>query len=324
MKNQQQQLDAQADEIETLKGMLNSQLGQTNRTSIADKDCKKEFESLQTETMVNSKSAKVDVTLPDAQLHCLTAGLKFHPGIVLKLSCLARFLSGCGGQDCLYEDGRDCKEGPGLVSGTDRVFTAYLPPIAVVGQPRPVCHKSPTLRQREKRRSDLLHNLVPYHSGGVKMLVRGISVLTVLLVSLAVSTANAAEFIYPAKGQSPEQQQKDEAECYSWAVQQSGYDPALPPTQPPAVKPSTTKTGTAPGAGLRGAARGALVGELVGDDAGAGAAAGAVAARGQSRRQYAATEQQAQQQQQAASLQQQEAFGKARAACLEGRGYTVK
>jgi hypothetical protein len=34
--------------------------------------------------------------------------------------------------------------------------------------------------------------------------------------------------------------------------------------------------------------------------------------------------QQAQQQQQAGTQQHQQAFAKARAACLEGRGYTVK
>jgi hypothetical protein len=51
---------------------------------------------------------------------------------------------------------------------------------------------------------------------------------------------------------------------------------------------------------------------------------GAVAARGQSRRQNAAATQQAQQQQQSATQQQQAGFNKARAACLEGKGYTVK
>jgi hypothetical protein len=40
--------------------------------------------------------------------------------------------------------------------------------------------------------------------------------------------------------------------------------------------------------------------------------------------QHAATAQQGQQQQQAATQQGQATFGKARAACLEGRGYTVK
>jgi len=51
---------------------------------------------------------------------------------------------------------------------------------------------------------------------------------------------------------------------------------------------------------------------------------GAVAARGQSRRQNNA---QAQQQQQAATSQQQAGaanYQKARGACMEGRGYTVK
>jgi hypothetical protein len=132
-----------------------------------------------------------------------------------------------------------------------------------------------------------------------------------------IADASAQQYVYPAKGQSPDQQKKDESACYSWAVQQTGFDPAK--AAPPAAPP-TTATGTTPGAGLRGAARGAVVGEVVGGDAGAGAAAGAAAARAQSRRQNTA----AAQQQQQASGQQQAAFAKARAACLEGRGYTVK
>jgi hypothetical protein len=135
--------------------------------------------------------------------------------------------------------------------------------------------------------------------------------------------ASAQQFAYPAKGQSPEKQKKDEGECHTWAVQQSKYDPTNPPKQAAAAAPPTTATGTTPGAGARGAARGAVVGGVMGD-AGAGAAAGAVAARGQSRRQNAA---QAQQQQQATTQQDQAgvaAYQKARAVCLEGRGYTVK
>ena len=139
-----------------------------------------------------------------------------------------------------------------------------------------------------------------------------------------ISEASAQQFVYPAKGQSPQQQKSDEAACYSWAVQQTGFDPAKPPPQQQAAKPPTTATGTTPGAGVGGAVRGAVVGEVVGGDAGAGAAAGAVAARSQSRRQNAAAAQQGQQQQQAAAQQQQATFAKARAACLEGRGYTVK
>ena len=146
-----------------------------------------------------------------------------------------------------------------------------------------------------------------------------------LLVSIAVCAAGASAqtYVYPAKGQSPDQQKKDEGSCHTWAVQQSKYDPANPPPPPVATAP-TTATGVTPGAGARGAARGAVIGEIVADDAGTGAAVGAAAARGQSRRQNNAA---TQQQQQAATQQSQAGmanYQKARAACLEGRGYTVK
>ena len=145
----------------------------------------------------------------------------------------------------------------------------------------------------------------------------------VLAVAIALPAALAKQFVYPAKGQSAQQQEKDEAECYTWAVKQSGFDPAKAPPQQQAAKPPTTATGTTPGAGVRGAAGGAVVGAIAGD-AGAGAAAGAVVARSQSRRQNTTAAEQQQQQQQAATTQQQAGFAKARAACLEGRGYTVK
>ena len=147
---------------------------------------------------------------------------------------------------------------------------------------------------------------------------------TLFIAAMFASGVSAQQFVYPGKGQSPEQQKKDEGECHVWAVQQSKYDPTKPPQQTAAAKPPTTATGTTPGAGVRGAARGAVVGEIVGGDAGAGAAAGAVAARGQSRRQNAA---QAQQQQQTDTQQDKAgmaAYQKGRSACLEGRGYTVK
>ena len=140
--------------------------------------------------------------------------------------------------------------------------------------------------------------------------------------ALLASGAWAQQYVYPAKGQSPDQQKKDESACYQWAVQQTGIDPSKPVAAPP--PPPTTATGTTPGAGARGAARGAVVGEVVGGDASTGAAVGAAAARGQSRRQNAAASQQQQAAAQQATSQQQATFAKARAACLEGRGYTVK
>ena len=151
-----------------------------------------------------------------------------------------------------------------------------------------------------------------------------VAVLAVWPMLALIGEASAQQYVYPAKGQSAQQQKTDESACYSWAVQQSGFDPAKPPPAQAAAKPPTTATGTTPGAGVRGAARGAVVGELVGGNASSGAAAGAVVARGQSRRQNAAAAQQGQQQASAQQQQQQASFGKARAACLEGRGYSVK
>ena len=149
--------------------------------------------------------------------------------------------------------------------------------------------------------------------------------LYMLALSVAlISQVAAQQYVYPAKGQTPQQQKSDESACYKWAVQQTGFDPAKPLPQQAAAVPPTTATGTTPGAGVRGAARGAVVGEIVGGDAGAGAAAGAAVARSQSRKQNAAAAQQGAQQQQAATQQQQAGFAAARAACLEGRGYTVK
>jgi len=151
---------------------------------------------------------------------------------------------------------------------------------------------------------------------------RTLGLLTALL--LLASQADARQYVYPAKGQSPQKQKSDESACYSWAVQQSGFDPARPPSPRPVAQAPTTATGTTPGAGARGALRGAVVGEIVGGDARSGAAAGAVVARSQSRRQNAASANAAQQQAQANTQQQQAGFAKARGACLEGRGYSVK
>ena len=139
--------------------------------------------------------------------------------------------------------------------------------------------------------------------------------------ALAAAPLAAQQVVYPAKGQNAQQQQKDQGECATWAKQQTGYDPANPPP-PPAAPAQQPVTGS--GARARGAAAGAAVGAITGNDTGdaakAGMVAGAAAQRGANRR--------AARDQQAAAAQQQGAgqatYDKARAACLEGRGYTVK
>lgn len=119
-------------------------------------------------------------------------------------------------------------------------------------------------------------------------------------------------FVYPQKGQSKSQQAKDEGECRTWAKEQSGVNPDVAPT--PAQLGSHAR-GTAGGA-ARGAALGAGVGAIAGD-AGKGAAAGAVVGGVAGRRRSKAG-------QQAQQAEATDTFLRAFAACMEGRGYTVK
>jgi len=51
---------------------------------------------------------------------------------------------------------------------------------------------------------------------------------------VVAAPVGAQQYVYPAKGQTPEKQKSDESACYTWAVQQTGFDPAKPP--PPASK----------------------------------------------------------------------------------------
>jgi hypothetical protein len=94
------------------------------------------------------------------------------------------------------------------------------------------------------------------------------------VVVFAVNEVQADVFIYPEKGQSQEQMEKDKFECYNWAKGQTGFDPMEVPT---ATAPPPQQEAQKGGVG-RGAARGALVGVTAGaiaDDAGKGAAIGA-------------------------------------------------
>ena len=136
--------------------------------------------------------------------------------------------------------------------------------------------------------------------------------------------------VYPDKGQSAEQQEKDKFECYNWAKQQTGFDPMQVPT---ATEPPPAQEAPKGGVG-RGAARGALVGVTAGaiaDDAGKGAAIGAASGalvggmrRNDQQRQQQQAQQQWEQEQAANYANQRNNYNRAYGACLEGRGYTVK
>jgi len=150
-----------------------------------------------------------------------------------------------------------------------------------------------------------------------------------LLIGLLSTTAAAQApqlYIYPLKQQSSEQQDRDRYECHSWAVRQTGFDPSRAyPSNPNYYDPQPYRPSlphVLRGAG-RGAALGAVGGAITGD-AGKGAAMGGLA--GAFRRRDERRQQAAQQQANAASAAaaQHMNYTRPMAACLEGRGYSVK
>ena len=165
-----------------------------------------------------------------------------------------------------------------------------------------------------------------------------LSLFPVLMLSVMILPNVAQEafadsdfFVYPKKGQSAEQQEKDEFACYKWARNESGFDPmALPKatSPPPAKEPKRGGVGRGI---LRGAATGAIIGEISDDEAGKGAATGAVVGGlfgGMRRQRQQASQQQAQQQwaeeQSSQYAQGRDSYNRAYTACLEARDYTVK
>lgn len=165
-------------------------------------------------------------------------------------------------------------------------------------------------------------------------------VSTVILSQTDTSTANKDTvwrkttyakslelFAYPAKGQTPKQQELDEKNCYQWAIDESGVDPMNMPNIK-AATPATEKSG---GEAVKGAARGAAAGAVIGavaGDAGTGAAVGAVAGGmgGVGKRKAKARKER---QEAVESIEAQEdalmeKFKKAFSVCMEGKGYTIK
>ena len=161
---------------------------------------------------------------------------------------------------------------------------------------------------------------------------------TVVAAAFAILISGSAgaqqQFVYPKSAQSPEQQQRDEYECYRWAVSKTGYDPSQPPppaTAAPTASQQQPQGGQVARGAMRGAAGGAAIGAISGGDKSDAAIAGAVLGGLRGRMQMERQRQAQAQQQQAAQQQAQAAQGasranynNARAACLEARGYVVR
>jgi hypothetical protein len=148
----------------------------------------------------------------------------------------------------------------------------------------------------------------------------GVTTLFTLVFALSISQAQM--FIFPQKGQSPDQQELDEFSCYKWAKQQTGFDPNQ---QAAANSAPRQQRGGALHGAMGGAALGAIGGAIAGD-AGKGAAIGAAVGGGAGFLKKRRSNDSAQQQQQQASSQQQQnnqTFNRAYGVCLEGKGYKV-
>jgi hypothetical protein len=158
-----------------------------------------------------------------------------------------------------------------------------------------------------------------------------------VLASLAASAAIAGtQFVYPMHGQSAEKQQTDEAQCSDWAKSKTGYDPAQAQAAASAAQPASATSdaavnavlgqlagGAGGGVGAAGAALGGVSGGLPGQLGGAGGGAGAALTglAGQIGNSSTAQTQSAAAQH-AAELDAN--YYRARSACLEARGYSVK
>jgi hypothetical protein len=141
-------------------------------------------------------------------------------------------------------------------------------------------------------------------------------------------------YVFPKEGQDEQQMKLETSECAAWARQQTGFDPSSPPSteQLMAQAQSGQSRGGGGAAVAGGAARGAIAGSAIGkwtdNDRTAYGAAGAFigSVRAARRQEQAAAQRQSQAQQQAEAqlAEMNDAYNRAYAACLEGKGYTVR
>jgi len=164
---------------------------------------------------------------------------------------------------------------------------------------------------------------------------RTMKIVIFIMAFSAGTTFGQDLVVYPAGGQSNEQTEKDKFECYSWAKAQSGFDPMQMPTasSPAPGKGDKSVAGGAVKGGVAGGVGGALIGAIAGGKKGArkgaaigglsGGAIGGMRSSSQNRQANAKREQW-EREQANQYMQQRNLYNRNFAACMEGRGYTVK
>jgi hypothetical protein len=153
-----------------------------------------------------------------------------------------------------------------------------------------------------------------------------VSFLTLSTIQAQSIASSLGLYVFPANNQSAATQEADETACFTWAKNQTGYDP-INPTQVVGATVDRSADGSAIGGAAVGAAGGAAIGAIAGD-AGKGAAIGAIVGGVRGRRsKVVGDERQQQANNQAAAAKEKELandYNKAFSACMEGKGYTVK
>ena len=153
-----------------------------------------------------------------------------------------------------------------------------------------------------------------------------VSFLTLSTVQAQSIASSLGLYVFPANNQNEATQEADEMACFTWAKNQTGYDP-INPTQVVGAEVDRSADGSAIGGAAFGAAGGAAIGAIAGD-AGKGAAIGAVVGGVRGRRsKVVGDERQQQANNQAAAAKANELandYNKAFSACMQGKGYTVK
>ena len=99
--------------------------------------------------------------------------------------------------------------------------------------------------------------------------VKFILFLMLLLAWMVGPVCAQDPIVYPAKGQSEDQMEKDQYQCYNWAKKETGFDPMKTPTTKSAPPPKEEKVMGAGGSALIGAGGGALIGGVAGGGKGA-------------------------------------------------------
>ena len=77
--------------------------------------------------------------------------------------------------------------------------------------------------------------------------VRWLSVIGVVGMGIGIAAAQSGSisgmYVFPKRNQPPDQQQQDEMQCNSSAIEMTGFNPSAPPSAPPPTQGAPAGSG---------------------------------------------------------------------------------